>query len=75
MDKILIKQKEESKSQAMTGRNTEVFLNGERLKGVTKLSFTIDSTSIARVKLEMITKIRVEGSPLIEEVNYESKKS
>ena len=61
MDKILIKQKDGAKG-CMVGANTEVFLNGEKIKGATAVKFEVKAKEIAKVTIEMTGKVEVEGN-------------
>lgn len=76
MDKILIKQKDDANG-VMVGANTEVFLNGERIKGATGVKFEVKAKEIAKVTIEMVGKVEIEGNFLLgsyEPVKVEDKK-
>lgn len=61
MDKLSIKQKEEAKGKAMTGANTQVTLNGKPLRGCTGIKFEVQAASVAKVTIEMIAEVDIEG--------------
>lgn len=65
MNKLTIKQKEESKGKVMTGANTEVLLNGKPLPGLTGIKFEVKAASIAKVTLEMIAEVDIQGDFVI----------
>ena len=76
MDHIKIKQKTGSKGQAMTGQNCEIYINGQRLTSAINVQFGCDAKGHAKVKLEMLGNIDIEGNiEEIEEVYNESKTS
>ena len=61
MDKLVIKQKEDAKGKAMTGANTLVTLNGKPLRGCTGIKFEVQAASVAKVTIEMIAEVDIEG--------------
>lgn len=48
-----------------SGRSTQVFVDGQELRNVAKLVFTIEAQKIARVELTLVGDIRVD--PLVAE--------
>jgi hypothetical protein len=58
--KIEIKQRKGS-TGVMTGGNTEVFLDGKKLKGATKISFEVAANGIARVNVELLGQVAITG--------------
>jgi len=60
MHKIEVRQKEGSEG-LMTGANTEVFLDGKRLRCVTSLKFEVKAKGIAKLQLEMLGDYAVSG--------------
>lgn len=60
---IRVKQKPSGSSNISTGGNTEIFLDGVPLKGVTFLKFQFKAKAVTKVKLEMLVKIdEIEGN-------------
>ena len=58
--KIVIRQKKGSKG-AMSGANTEVFIDGKELTGCTRLDFQVAALGLARVTLELIGRFEISG--------------
>jgi len=58
--KIEIKQRKGSPG-IMTGANTEVFLDGKKLTGATKISFEVAANGIARVNVELLGQVAITG--------------
>jgi len=58
--KIEIRQRKGSHG-IMTGANTEVFVDGQKLRGATKVSIDVAANSVARVNVELIGEIAFVG--------------
>lgn len=67
LPKVTIRQREGATGNVMTGASTEVLINGKRYP-ITKLSFDVESKSIAKLKLEMLANVEIEGKVLTEAV-------
>jgi hypothetical protein len=57
---IEIRQKKGSKGP-MVGANTEVFMDGKRLAGATKVSFEVEAIGVAKVKVELLGQVVIVG--------------
>lgn len=74
MDKITIKKRSDSKVGAMTGANTEVYLNGEKLKSCTGVKFEVKAASIAKIELEFVGEVELEGDFVVGQIERKTKK-
>ena len=45
----------------MTGNTTKIYLNGELLNGACKLEFLVEARKLAKVKIEMMADVEIEG--------------
>lgn len=62
LHKLEIRQKPETKEdKMMIGANTEVFLDGQPLRGVSFLKFEIKSAAVVKVMIEMFADLEVEA--------------
>jgi hypothetical protein len=59
--KIQIKQREDC-SDIMNGRNTQIFLDGQPLKGVTKAKFEVSGNTMGKLTLEILGSFEIEGT-------------
>jgi hypothetical protein len=59
---LKVRQRPDSTARVSTGANTEIFLDGKPLKGVTFLKFEFKAKKVTKVQLEMFTHIEdIEG--------------
>jgi hypothetical protein len=58
--KLEIRQRKGSRG-VMTGGNTEVFLDGKKLRGATKVSFEVAANGVARVNVELLGEVAITG--------------
>lgn len=59
---LRVRQRPDSETKVSTGANTEVFLDGQPLKGVTFLKFEFKAKKVTKVQLEMFTHVEdIEG--------------
>lgn len=55
-----VKQRKGS-AQAMSGATTEIFMDGEKMMGVTKVTFEVSTGALAKITFEVLGKFRVLG--------------
>lgn len=58
--KITVRKKEGAEGP-MTGANTEILLDGKPLKMATGLKFEVSATSVAKVTIELLADVEIEG--------------
>ena len=58
--KLEIRQRKGSRG-VMTGGNTEVFLDGKKLRGATKVSFEVAANGVAKVNVELLGEVAITG--------------
>jgi len=77
MKKITIRQKPGSEGRPMSGPTCEVLMDGVLVPGLTKIKFECEATTVAKVTMELVAEVNIEGNALIEEeeVEYEWEES
>ena len=65
--KLTIRNRPEAEGRISVGANTQVFLDGEKLKGVTFVKFEVKATKVTRVTIELYAELDVEAYVFLEE--------
>jgi len=60
MHKIEVRRKAESTNGVQTGANTEVFLDGQKLRSVSFFKFEVKAAGVAKVYLEMFADVDID---------------
>lgn len=47
--------------EAMTGANTEVYMDGVKLERCTRFAFEVDARGVAKVSLELLGNVAIAG--------------
>jgi len=59
--KITVRQKKGSEDSVMTGANTEVLIDGEKVPYVKSFAFRVDAVGVAEVHISMYGHVEIEG--------------
>jgi hypothetical protein len=62
LHKIHIRPKPGTEGNIMTGQNTEVLFDGKPLIGPISIKFEVSSRSVAKVRIEMVVEVEIEGN-------------
>ena len=63
--KIKIKNSSAAQGRMSTGLNTEVYLDGKRLKGVKSFRYALDAKSMATVTMEIYAEVELEARVVV----------
>lgn len=54
LHKFEIKQKKEAKGRVGVGANTELWMDGKKMKGVTKVTLVCEARSVNKIRIELV---------------------
>ena len=63
-----VRQREGSESKVMTGANTELYLDGVKVRGATGVMFEVNARGIAKATITLIGRFDIKGRPVTKQI-------